>query len=47
MRQRYLKAWLGHPHGMKVYPGAKHAFFNDQWRAAAFRSGAGSRSTTC
>jgi dienelactone hydrolase len=22
----------GIPHGLKVYPGAKHAFFNDQWR---------------
>jgi carboxymethylenebutenolidase len=21
------------PHDLKVYPGAKHAFFNDQWRA--------------
>ena len=37
----------GIPHDMEVYPGAKHAFFNDQWRAAAFRSGARSRSTTC
>lgn len=26
----------GIPHDMEVYPGAKHAFFNDQWRAAAF-----------
>ena len=31
----------GIPHDLKVYPGAKHAFFNDQWRAAAFRSGPG------
>jgi carboxymethylenebutenolidase len=23
----------GTPHDLKVYPGAKHAFFNDQWRA--------------
>jgi len=23
----------GIPHDLKVYPGAKHAFFNDQWRA--------------
>jgi carboxymethylenebutenolidase len=22
----------GIPHDLKVYPGAKHAFFNDQWR---------------
>ena len=22
----------GTPHDLKVYPGAKHAFFNDQWR---------------
>ena len=22
----------GVPHDLKVYPGAKHAFFNDQWR---------------
>lgn len=23
----------GTPHDLKVYPGAKHSFFNDQWRA--------------
>ena len=23
----------GIPHDLKVYPGAKHAFFNDHWRA--------------
>jgi dienelactone hydrolase len=23
----------GVPHDLKVYPGAKHAFFNDQWRS--------------
>jgi carboxymethylenebutenolidase len=23
----------GIPHDLKVYPGAKHSFFNDQWRA--------------
>jgi carboxymethylenebutenolidase len=23
----------GIPHDLKVYPGGKHAFFNDQWRA--------------
>jgi carboxymethylenebutenolidase len=23
----------GIPHDLKVYPGTKHAFFNDQWRA--------------
>ena len=22
----------GIPHDLKVYPGAKHSFFNDQWR---------------
>jgi carboxymethylenebutenolidase len=24
---------VGIPHDVKVYPGAKHAFFNDQWRS--------------
>jgi carboxymethylenebutenolidase len=23
----------GTPHDLKVYPGARHSFFNDQWRA--------------
>jgi acetyl esterase/lipase len=23
----------GIPHDLKVYPGARHSFFNDQWRA--------------
>jgi len=23
----------GIPHDLKVYPGAKHSFFNDQWRS--------------
>ena len=25
-------AAAGVPHDLKVYPGAKHSFFNDQWR---------------
>ena len=36
----------GIPHDMEVYPGAKQ-LFNDQWRAAAFRSGGPIRPTTC
>lgn len=27
----------GIPHDLKVYPGAKHAFFNGQWRAYHWR----------
>jgi dienelactone hydrolase len=26
------QAWHRIPHDLKVYPGAKHSFFNDQWR---------------
>jgi len=32
----------GIPHDLKVYPGAKHAFFNDQWRAYHFATAADS-----
>jgi hypothetical protein len=35
----------GIPHGGKVYPGAKHAFFNGQWRAYHLAAAVGTPSS--